>query len=85
MEVKQTLILEHFLLVCALYYVQLFTAFQNLCMYTNLTGYSMVDQVQIFVFSPHQETPLHRAAGGALAAFEVTLRFGDVSIKDDNA
>ena len=44
----------------------------------------MVDQVQNLVSSPHQGTPLHKAAGeGHGGAVELLLQAGaDVTIKD---
>ena len=45
----------------------------------------MVDQVQIFVSSPHQATPLHMAAQrGRVGAEEYLILAGaDVTIKDN--
>ena len=76
--------MEHSQLVCALYYVQLFTAFWNLYMYTSLTGYSWWTSSNL-VSSPHQVTPLHRAAqGGHVGAVEYLIQAGaDINIKDN--
>ena len=65
--------------VCSCY-----TAFQNLYMYTNLTGYSGGPSSNL-VSSPHQATPLHEAAGrGHGGAVELLLQAGaDINIKDN--
>ena len=87
MEVRQTksFVLEHFQLVCAL--CSCFTAFQNVYLYTSLTGYldTHGGPSSNLVSSPHQWTPLHHAArGGHVGAVELLLQAGaDVNIKDN--
>ena len=65
--------------------MQLFTAFQNLYVYTNLTDIHGGPSSNL-VSSPHQYTPLHYAAGGGhVGAVEYIIQAGaDINIKDVN-
>ena len=65
--------------MCTLH-VQLFTAFQNLYMYTNLTGCSNL------VPSPNQVTPLHCATiAGKESTVQLLIEKGaDINVKDND-
>ena len=62
-----------------------FPAFQNLYMYTNQL-YTHGGPSSNLVSSPHQWTPLHRAAGGGHGgAVDYLIQAGaDVNIKDND-
>ena len=67
--------------MCALYCVQLFTAFQNVYMYTSLDIHG--GPSSNLVSSPHQETPLHKAASeGHVGAVKYLMQAeADVTLK----
>ena len=63
-----------------------FTTFQNMYMYTRLTGHSWIDHVPILFASPHQWTPLRQAAEGGHVdtVYYLVEKGANIHSKDSN-
>ena len=63
-----------------------FATFQNMYMYTRLTGHSWIDHVHIWFASPHQCTPLHWAASGGHVdtVTYLVVKGANIHSKDDD-